>query len=374
MSDRIQDARIKGGWAMFDTALFDYGLSAYSIAVYVALLKYANSQTDMAFPGINSLSRMIKVAPNTTRKSLQELETVGIIKITRRPNKETGVHETNLYTLLPMPHRGTSPHEVGVLHHMKYGTSPREDKPEEVNQKKKTSNLSPSGDPAPTTSKTNRRTPKDPNAIAGSKLTKEDVQRLKEQGEREALINTDAPAPSFDDFGDDAWSKPASRTDGLFDAVFEVFGITDAEKRPNSYAGKFVSLLFGKPDEEEMDEEEKKKASLKESKNDEWYINALPKKWGFTGKHLVQWSHWYQETVLKNDPNMNMPSKPGLISGSIQGWWAKGRPLSSKDAAMGRTVQQPSKTVVEEVPMSDEDRQKIIERGRAMLNGRLKRE
>ena len=144
----VRDKRNGKWWWCHNVVIDHYGpaLGPHGIAVYVALCRYANDD-GACWPSIATIGRDTGMSPNRVRRSLSDLERAGLISIMHRPNEQTKLHQTSIYTLLEVDEStsrdevlhhvkgGTSPREVGVLHDVKGGTSPREAKED---SKKKT--------------------------------------------------------------------------------------------------------------------------------------------------------------------------------------------------------------------------------------------
>ena len=137
----VRDKRNGKWWWCHNVVIDQYGpaLGPHGIAVYVALCRYANDD-GACWPSIATIGRDTGMSPNRVRRSLSDLERAGLISIMHRPDEQTKLHQTSIYTLLEVDEStsrdevlhhvkgGTSPREVGVLHHVKGGTSPREAK------------------------------------------------------------------------------------------------------------------------------------------------------------------------------------------------------------------------------------------------------
>lgn len=88
-------------WFWMDNAILDiYGpqLGAYGIAVYTALCRMANAN-GTCWPSLNTLASTIGISRSTVIRSLEKLESLGLISISHR-NGSDGSQDTNIYTIL----------------------------------------------------------------------------------------------------------------------------------------------------------------------------------------------------------------------------------------------------------------------------------
>jgi hypothetical protein len=145
----IRDKR-NGRWWWCHNAIIDkYGstLGPHGIAVYAALCRYANEQ-GFCWPSVAKIAKDTGMSTNRVRQSLTDLQRVNLISIEHRKRKDD-LNLPSIYTLLEVVeyfttestppdevlhdmNKGTSPDEVGVLHHVKGGTSPREAKEDSI--------------------------------------------------------------------------------------------------------------------------------------------------------------------------------------------------------------------------------------------------
>ena|SRR5438128_5800965 len=91
-----------------DNNLIDeYGekLGAIGVAVYNALVRYANRTTGIAFPSIGTIAKKLKLGRTTVKKYLRMLPKVGLIAINPRVSAE-GDPTSNSYMILdPSPEK-----------------------------------------------------------------------------------------------------------------------------------------------------------------------------------------------------------------------------------------------------------------------------
>lgn len=105
MTKHIRDHRGKN-WFWAENAIIDvYGpqLGSYAVAVYMVLCRMADDSTQTAYPSHNTIARRLNVSKPTVIKALKALEAAGLVDILERP-KDNKENESNIYTLLPMPH------------------------------------------------------------------------------------------------------------------------------------------------------------------------------------------------------------------------------------------------------------------------------
>lgn len=110
--DQVQD---KSGWhyTIVENEFLDLeGLPIYEKMIYIALKRYANIQTNIAFPGIKKLASIAGMSERKARDAISSLEEMRFISIERRENK------TSIYTILPLSQNISSParHAGGTAH------------------------------------------------------------------------------------------------------------------------------------------------------------------------------------------------------------------------------------------------------------------
>lgn len=69
---------------IYNTVIDHYRLNPYELALYTALVRHANRQTGLAFPGYSRLMELTRMARPTVSKYLKTLEQKKLIKIVRR--------------------------------------------------------------------------------------------------------------------------------------------------------------------------------------------------------------------------------------------------------------------------------------------------
>lgn len=100
----IRDRR-RRSWIWVESALIDlYGarIGPYGIAAYVTLSRFANNETQTAFPSLRKLAKLAGMTVLTLRKTLQDLARLNLIRITPRVSAK-GDRDTNIYTLIEVP-------------------------------------------------------------------------------------------------------------------------------------------------------------------------------------------------------------------------------------------------------------------------------
>ncbi|MGL5376857.1 MAG: helix-turn-helix domain-containing protein [Cetobacterium sp.] len=104
--------------------------SIYEAHLYTVLSRYCNNNK-VAFPSVSTLCRKCFCSKNTLLKAIKGLEEKGYIAKVKRFNKETKINETNIYAVKNICIPGSGD-ELGVVHHVNQGSSPREPKEEQV--------------------------------------------------------------------------------------------------------------------------------------------------------------------------------------------------------------------------------------------------
>ncbi|MGL5717356.1 MAG: helix-turn-helix domain-containing protein [Paraclostridium sp.] len=104
--------------------------SVYEAHLYTVLSRYCNN-SKVAFPSVATLCKKCFCSKNTLLKAMKGLEEKGYIAKVKRYNKETKINESNIYAIknICIPSSGD---ELGVVHQMNQGSSPREPKEEQV--------------------------------------------------------------------------------------------------------------------------------------------------------------------------------------------------------------------------------------------------
>jgi len=103
----ITDSR-RHDFFMVDNAVIDHlgsVLGPYAGWVYVTILRHANWQTNVAFPGISRLVKLTGISRNKVIDCIAELERLGLIAV-KRSRSETGKNHVNQYTVLPVKSEG----------------------------------------------------------------------------------------------------------------------------------------------------------------------------------------------------------------------------------------------------------------------------
>ena len=96
----VRDMRNGHFFWMHNVVLDDYGaqLGAYGIAVYAVLCRFANNETQLAFPGIATIASRVACSERQVQRMLKKLEAIGLIGI-RSVNTKTGAYAHNEYVL-----------------------------------------------------------------------------------------------------------------------------------------------------------------------------------------------------------------------------------------------------------------------------------
>ncbi len=100
MADQVRDRRTRG-WSWFDNEVVQqYGaaLGPYGIAVYIALLTFADSKDQTCFPSHQQIAEMTRMSRRHVIRSVQALKELRLIRVTTRG--EGPGQASNLYTIL----------------------------------------------------------------------------------------------------------------------------------------------------------------------------------------------------------------------------------------------------------------------------------
>ena len=123
MSSRLSDKRPQ--FFMVEDAVFNFNLTPYEGWVYMAILKHADRQTGIAFPGITLLSKLTNMSRDQVMRAIKALESKGIISVKRdtKPQKgEKRQRSVNHYEVKQLSK--SEAHELGgVVAGSDYGSS-----------------------------------------------------------------------------------------------------------------------------------------------------------------------------------------------------------------------------------------------------------
>ena len=84
MADEVRDIRQRG-WSWFDNAVIDHFgplVGAYAIAVYMALVRHSDSDTQTCYPSLEALAKELKISRNTVKRAIAMLCGCGLIRKT----------------------------------------------------------------------------------------------------------------------------------------------------------------------------------------------------------------------------------------------------------------------------------------------------
>lgn len=93
-------------------AILTLGLSVYALAVYNVLAHHADRNRN-CFPSIGRIARMLRIGRSTVLRSIRELETAGVVRVTPRLD-DKGHKTSNYYHLLPLGRGGVPLQDGGV--------------------------------------------------------------------------------------------------------------------------------------------------------------------------------------------------------------------------------------------------------------------
>lgn len=112
-------------------AILTLGLSVYALAVYNVLAHHADRDRN-CYPSIGRIARMLRIGRSTVLRSLRELETAGVIRVT--PRFDARGHRTSNYYHLPPLGRGGVPLQDGGVPLQEQGCSATGTEQESVEQ------------------------------------------------------------------------------------------------------------------------------------------------------------------------------------------------------------------------------------------------
>lgn len=121
MADKITDAR--PAFFMVEDVVFEFGLTPFEGWVYMAILKHANRQTGVAFPGVATLATMCKMSKRQVLRCIETLEAKQIISVERDEKPALGEkrqRQSNHYTVKTLT--GNALQTLGVVTHSHEGS------------------------------------------------------------------------------------------------------------------------------------------------------------------------------------------------------------------------------------------------------------
>ncbi len=87
---------------MVEDAVFNFSLTPYEGWVYMAILKHANRQTGVAFPGVGTLAKLCQMSKSQVLRAIDTLERKGFIDVERDSQPLQGEkrqRKPNIYTV-----------------------------------------------------------------------------------------------------------------------------------------------------------------------------------------------------------------------------------------------------------------------------------
>lgn len=89
-------------------------LSSSELAVYIALLSFGSKKKPNPYPTYQAISARANVSPKTVQRAIESLAADhGLIKVTKRYNKDAKKYDSNQYTFtLPQPQNSATPLEA----------------------------------------------------------------------------------------------------------------------------------------------------------------------------------------------------------------------------------------------------------------------
>jgi len=106
-----------------DAVIDEYAalIGPIGVALYCTLARHAD-RDGQSFPSFNRLQKLLGITSRTVAKYLKILETVGLIRRTRRYKDDTGDYLSTLYELLSVTPPPTVPNTVALLDEGQYPT------------------------------------------------------------------------------------------------------------------------------------------------------------------------------------------------------------------------------------------------------------
>jgi len=98
---RIVKGRKKGFFTIDNIVIDEIAehIGPYILSVYMALCRHAHIDTQTCFPSIDLIAKEIGAGPTKVKKSIKQLEELGLIIVDRK-RKRDGTRHPNTYTLI----------------------------------------------------------------------------------------------------------------------------------------------------------------------------------------------------------------------------------------------------------------------------------
>ena len=143
---RIRDKRTERRYFVDNAVLDDFGatLDPYGIAVYCALCRYADLQSQDCYPSVGKVAKLIGAGTTKVREKLRQLEALGLIA-TQEQYEQGGRQTSNNYILLDPP----TPRVASPQRHTLPPPTPGVDKQSSDEQSSENNNIGASSDAHP---------------------------------------------------------------------------------------------------------------------------------------------------------------------------------------------------------------------------------
>lgn len=100
MADKLFSATDQRRFTLvFNDFLDSNLLSAKEKMVFIAIKRFANNETQTAFPSLQTIGRITGMSKSSVQRSLKRLEELGVLEHKRQKNEKTNGFTSNLYTI-----------------------------------------------------------------------------------------------------------------------------------------------------------------------------------------------------------------------------------------------------------------------------------
>lgn len=100
MADKLFSATDQRNFTLvFNDFLDSNLLSAKEKMVFIAIKRFANNETQTAFPSLQTIGRITGMSKSSVQRSLKRLEELGVLEHKRQKNEKTNGFTSNLYTI-----------------------------------------------------------------------------------------------------------------------------------------------------------------------------------------------------------------------------------------------------------------------------------
>ena len=98
--DYLKNEAVRPFTIIYNDILDDENLSLHEVAVYIALKRFADNKTKVAFPSLATISKKARICKSSVQKAIAGLIDKGYIEKKARYDKEKKEYSSNIYVLM----------------------------------------------------------------------------------------------------------------------------------------------------------------------------------------------------------------------------------------------------------------------------------